>query len=177
MKSIQFGTFLVTLVLSAILPPGPLAQPPGGAQASGYVNLTFDDGILRIVSFSAVTHQDGAVSGQIEFHDPAPMPDQDVDMTGDPALAASPSGVKLLAEVNCLVSDGATAVVGGQVTASDIARYVGKQVLLFVEDSGISRGRFSWGFYEPQEKVFCVSVPFAAYTPVEIAGGGLQVHR
>ncbi len=174
-SSIRFGTLLVTLLSSAILPPGLVAEPRGGS-ATGHANLTFGDGILRGVSFSAVTHDDGSVSGQIEFHDPAPMPDQDVDGTGDPALAESPFGVKLHAEVNCLVVDGDSAIVGGQVTSSDVARYVGKQVLLFVEDSEHSRGGFTWGFYEAKDGVFCGSFPWAAYAPVGTAGASLQVH-
>ena len=176
-SSIQFGTLFVAFLLSVILSPGPLAQPLASSAATGQANVTAGDGMLRSVSFRAVTDQDGSVSGQIEFQDPAPIPDQDVDGTGDPALDASPSGVRLYAEVNCLAVDGNRAIVGGQVTGSDPARYVGKQVLLFVEDSEKSRGRFSWGFYEPRDGAFCGSFPWAAYTPVGIAGGILQVHR
>ena len=47
----------------------------------------------------------------------------------------------LYAEVNCLAVEGNAAIVGGEVTHASVARYVGKQVLLFVEDSERSRGR------------------------------------
>ncbi len=172
--SIFFGTFLVTLLCSVILPSGPGAEPRGGS-ATGHGQLDFGDDITRGVSFSAMTHQDGSVSGQIEFHDPASVPDQDVDGTGDPALAGSARGVQLHAEVDCLVVDGDTAIVGGQVTSSDIDRYVGKQVLLFVEDSEQSHGRFTWGFYEAGEQISCDSFPVAAYAPGVITGGSIQV--
>lgn len=173
-SSLRFGTLLVTLLGSAIAPPGAGAEPRLGS-ATGYAALVLDDGVTRGVSFTAVHHGDGSASGQIEFHDPAPIPDQDVDGTGDPALAESPLGVHVRADVNCLVVDGNSAIVGGQVTDSDVARYVGKQVLLFVEDTAQSRGGFTWGFYEAQDGVSCGTFPWAAYAPVESGGGSLQV--
>jgi hypothetical protein len=54
---------------------------------------------------------------------------------------------------------------------------VGKPGLLFVADSGAPPGRFSWGFHEPQDGVSGGTFPLAAYAPLEIAGGRLQVHR
>jgi len=105
------------------------------------------------------------------------LTDQDVDGTGDPALADAPSGVAMQAAVNCLAVEGNTAIVGGEVTHSNAARYVGKQVLLFVEDSSRAPGRLSWGFYEPQSNVFCWSFPWSAYTPEAITAGSLQVQQ
>jgi hypothetical protein len=169
-------TVLATVLLSAILPSGPLAQADGAPSATGYAYLDFGDGMLRTVSFSATGLQDGAAFGQIDIHDPVPIPDQDVDGTGDPALAASASGVILNADVNCLAVDDDTAIVGGRVTRSDVASYIGKQVLLVVEDSARSQGGFTWGFYESQGGVSCGSFPWTSYTPVDIAGGTLQVH-
>lgn len=177
MKSIHHGTFVAALLLSAVSPPGPLAQTAGGGLVNGYADLVLGDGVLRTLSLSAVTGRDGSASGQIEFHDPAPLPDQDVDGTGDPALAESKSGVRLYAEVNCLVVAGDAAIVGGQVVKSDPARYVGKQVVLLLTDSGRSTGVMTWGFYEPEQNVFCGSFPFSAYAPVEIASGRLEVKQ
>jgi hypothetical protein len=175
MNTARFPAFLVTLLLSGILPLDVPAQASGDSSATGYVTVAREDGSLT-VSFSAVGRAD-AVAGQIDIHDSSPLPDQDVDGTGDPALAGSPHGVALQAEVNCLAVDGDTAIVGGEVTRSNLARYLGKQVLLFVEDSVKSQGRFTWGFYEPQKHVFCGTFPWAAYTPERTAGGSLQVQR
>jgi hypothetical protein len=172
MKSTQVWTFLAGSLLSAILRPGPFAY---AGSSSGRIGVVLDDGGLRTVSFSAVADKNGDASGQIEIDDPTPLPDQDVDGTGDPALAESPDGVRLVALVNCLAVEGDTAIVGGVVAKASLPRYVGKQVLLFVEDSGKSRGGFSWGFYEPGEYRFCGSFPWAAYSPEKIAGGSLQV--
>jgi hypothetical protein len=161
--------FVLMLLLSGV-PAGAGAGP----WATGNATVAHEGGALT-VSFSAMGGA-GAATGQIDLRDPTPLADQDVDGTGDPALAGSPDGVKLQAAVNCLAVDGATAIVGGEVTQSSVARYVGKQVLLFVEDSGKSRGRFTWGFYEPQD-VFCGTFPWGAYTPATIAGGSLQVQE
>jgi hypothetical protein len=48
-------------------------------------------------------------------------------------------------------------------------------MLLVVEDSDRAGGRFTFGFYEPAQSVFCDSFPLAAYTPVERLGGTLKV--
>lgn len=176
MNSAQLSAILMTLLLSGILPLDALAQAGGGPSATGQAILEREGGEVR-VSFNAVTTRDGLASGQIDFYDPFPLPEQDVDGTGDLALAVSRSGVALQAVVNCLAVDSGTAIVGGEVTHSNIPRYLGKQVLLFVEDSAKSGGRFSWGFYERQANVFCDSYPWAAYTPVTIAQGTLQIRE
>jgi hypothetical protein len=173
MPRIRFRSSLTPLLLfaSALLPPSALA-----GTVTGSANVVLGDDIMRSVSFSAGDHRDGAVSGHIEFEDPAPVPDQDVDGTGDPALAGSKSGVHVLAEVNCMVivKDG-IAIVGGIVRKAEPARYVDKQMLLFVEDSGRARGRFAWGFYEASERPFCDSYTPEAYVPVSVIGGDFRV--
>jgi hypothetical protein len=162
------------LLLSAILPSSALAQR-GGSSVSGRVDVILGDGLLRTVAVSAQTHADGAVSGQIDFQSFDPLPDQDVDGAGDSTAAESRSGVTVLAEVNCVAIVGDVAIVGGQVVTANPARYVGKQMLLLVEDSDRAQGRFTFGFYESAQNVFCGSFPLAAYTPVERLGGNLKV--
>ena len=114
-------------------------------------------------------------AGQIDIRDPTPIPAQDVDGTGDPELAGSPSGVALHVDVDCLRVDGGTAVLGGEVTRSDVTRYVGKYVLLFVQGGARSEGKLTWGFYGSREGVSCGSLPRGAYTSVEIAGGSFKL--
>jgi hypothetical protein len=175
-KSMRFWALLVTLLMPGILSLGALAEADGGPTASGHVALGLEDDAL-VVAFKAIGQKDGTATGQIDLHSPSALPDQDVDGTGDPSLAGSKDGVAVQAAVNCLAVDGSTAIVGGVVTASSIERYIGKQVLLFVEDSAKLSGGFSWGFHEPQEDVFCDSFPWAAYTPQSIAEGSLEVQQ
>ena len=166
---------VMALLTSTVLFSGPLAGVGEGASATGLAHFTFDDGTLRTVSFSAASRRDNTVVGQIDIQDRTPIPNQDVDGTGDPALAGSPNGVSLNAPVDCLVVNGTTAVVGGQVTRADVARYVGKFVLLFVEDTGRSQARLNWGFYGPEEGVSCDRFPRAGYSLLEITGGSVKV--
>jgi hypothetical protein len=174
MKSrIWVGTLLATCLFS-VLPPEPRAAEPEGT-ATGSADLVLGDDVVRGVSFTALTRGDGSASGQIEFYDPAPVPDQDVDGTGDRALAESTRGLKVYAEVECLAIDGASAIVGGRVIKSNVERYVGKQLQLFVQDGEVGRGMFSWGFYEPQEAIFCDTFPWSSYSPVAMAKGTLRV--
>jgi hypothetical protein len=166
---------LLTLLLAGVAPLDVSAREGLGSWATGNVTVA-QEGVSLAVSFSAMGGRDTA-TGQIDLRDSTPIPDQDVDGTGEATLVGSPDGVKLQAAVNCLAVDGETAIVGGEVTHSSVERYVGKQVLLFVEDSGKSKGRFSWGLYEAQKYVFCGTFPWGAYTPEEVAGGSLQVQE
>ena len=175
MKRRRNCTIAVTLPMAAILFFGPLTRDAVGASASGLAHFTFDDGLLRTVSFSAAREFNGTASGQIDIRDPTPIPAQDVDGTEDPELAGSPSGVALHVDVDCLRVDGGTAVLGGEVTRSDVTRYVGKYVLLFVQGGARSEGKLTWGFYESHEGVSCGSLPRGVYTPVEIAGGSFKL--
>lgn len=166
---------VMTLLTSAMLSSGLLARIGEGASATGLAHFTFDDGTLRTVSFDATRQRDNTAVGQISIQDRTPIPAQDVDGTGDPDLAGSPNGVDLNAQVECLVVEGTMAVIGGQITHADVARYVGKYVLLFVEDHGRGQARLNWGFYESGAGVSCESFPRAAYSPVEITGGRVKV--
>jgi hypothetical protein len=168
---------IVMLLMSGVLSLGPLARPGEAATATGLAHFTFDDGSLRTVSFNATTQRDGTVVGNIDIQDRVPIPSQDVDGTGDPTLAGSPTGVNLNARVECLVVKGAEAILGGQITRADVPRYVGKYVLLFVEDGGRAQARLNWGFYEPEAGVSCESVPQGAVSLVEIAGGSVKVRQ
>src|SRR5262249_10632269 len=118
---IGFRVLMAGALLSAPLLPGAVAQAGRG---SGQGSVGTDDGAIKVVSINAVTKSDGSASGQIEMDDPSPIPDQDVDGTGEIDLSESPSGVRLIAKVNCLAVKGAAAVVGGLVVESDVPRYM-----------------------------------------------------
>src|SRR5687767_13608862 len=108
------GQVWIVLVLLLLSVPGPLAHAAGSV--AGQVDVILEDGMMRTMSVKAVAESDdGTASGLIALDDPTPLPDQDVDGTGDPLLAASPSGVRLYAQVSCLAIDGDVAIVGGEV--------------------------------------------------------------
>jgi hypothetical protein len=177
MKRIQWATLAGAVLLSALHPPGLLAQIPGAGAVSGSVNVVLDDGVTRTIALSAATQRDGTAAGMIEFHDPSPLPNHDVDGTGDPALAESKTGVTVYAQVTCLFVAGGAAVVSGDVVKADPERYVGKQIVVMLSGSEKSRGMLDWGFYEPEQRMSCDIFPFAAYSPVDVAGGRIEVKQ
>jgi hypothetical protein len=172
MKSISMWVAVSTVLFASGFP---LRAPVYAAMVIGDNVTVVREGGSMNASFYATSGRDGSASGQIHLYDATPLIDQDVDGTGDSALVESPAGVATQAVVNCLVVDGSTAIVGGKVTHSNVKRYLGKQVLLFVEDG--AGGRISWGFYEPQQAVSCDNYPRDTYTPQKIAAGKLQVRR
>ena len=109
---------VATILLSGVCSVGAVVSPSEGATATGIAHFTFDDGTLRTTSFDASSRRDNSVVGHIDIQDRVPIPDQNVDGTGDPALVGSPTGVNLNAEVDCLVIDGTTAIV--EVTGGNV---------------------------------------------------------
>jgi hypothetical protein len=105
----------------------------------------------------------------IEFHDPTPIPASEDDP------ADSQSGVTAYAQVTCLFVVGDAAIVGGDVVRAEPGRYVGKQIVVMLTDSGQGPGRMSWGFYEPEQRVSCDSFPLSAHAPVAITSGRTEV--
>jgi hypothetical protein len=76
----------------------------------------------------------------------------------------------------CLVVDGSAAILGGQITRADVVRYIGKYVLLFVEERPRAQARLNWGFYEPASGVSCENAP-QGISLFEVAGGSVKVRR
>ena len=132
---------------------------------SGLASVVLDDGVERTIALSAATQRDGSAAGTIEFNDPAPMADQDVDGTGDAALAESKSGVTVSAEVTCLFVAEHAAIVAGDVVKAEPARYVGKQIMVFLTDSERSRPVMSWGLYEPGAENHLRQLPVRGLCP------------
>jgi hypothetical protein len=129
---------------------------------------------------NAVGHRDGRgkAIGHIDFQDPPTIEEPDVDGTGE-LMTESPNGVRMRADVDGLHVEGNQVVLGGHVKTSNVAQYVDKLVLLFVEDLGTGRetvkDRFSWGFYPIETEVGCGSFPLAAFAPIDVEEGDIQV--
>jgi hypothetical protein len=179
MRRMLRARLIVTLLGAAMLLPAPVVSA-GTPSATGSAFVDLGDDILRILSFDATGHRDGSgkAIGHIDFQDPATIEEHDVDGTGE-MVAESPNGVRMRAEVDCLYVEGNRAVLGGHVKTANVAQYVGKLVLLFVEDLGTGRetvkDRFSWGFYPVEAEIGCGSFPLAAFAPVDVEGGDFQV--
>src|SRR5258706_13414689 len=136
--------FLSMLVLAMFsLVPAAFAQ-----SANGGFHVVSDEG-TRNIEFNAKLNPNGSASGDLKFTGPLSVPDQDVDGdgTGDPSATATTLSLRV--DVDCLKVDGNRAALGGVVKESNIGAYVGRRMLLTVEDGGEGKNaapdRYTWG--------------------------------
>jgi len=126
-----------------------LVVPAFAQSASGAFHVKTDEG-TRDVEFNAQGSGSGA-SGQIKFSAPFTIPNQDGDEDGTGDLELSTTTVSLRIDVDCLRVDGNRAAIGGVVTDSSVSGYVGRRMLLSVEDGGEGNNaapdRYTWGQY------------------------------
>ena len=139
---VSFSTLAVAMVF---LVPAAYAQ-----SASGGFHAAVGDG-TRNIEFNAKATPNGGASGDLKFTGPLSIPDQDVDgdSTGDPGAAEVT--VSMRVDVDCLRVEGNRAVLGGQIKESSVGAYVGRRMLLTVEDGGEGKNaapdRYTWGQY------------------------------
>jgi hypothetical protein len=141
------------LTLLSFIAPRPTAAQTGGPSADGSFSFTLEDGLTKTIEFRAITNTDGSTSGSMVFKGPVEIPDQDVDGTGDKSFSGRVEDIAIEANFDGLVVDRNRAVMSGVITGSTIGEYIGKRVLLVVEDNGDGiKGdvgdRFVWGLYK-----------------------------
>src|SRR4051794_41067012 len=121
-----------------------------GQSASGGVHVVTDEG-TRNIEFNAKLDAGGSASGEVKFTGPLSVPDQDVDGDGSGDPSAESSTLSLRVEIDCLKVAGNRAVLSGLVKESNIGTYIGRRMLLTVEDGGEGHNaapdRFTWGQY------------------------------
>ncbi|HKO95925.1 MAG TPA: hypothetical protein VJU86_02970 [Pyrinomonadaceae bacterium] len=163
MKRIAFTSFLGLLLLSMILPV-PTVAVTDGPSASGSFRISFEDGSTREINFSAKTLTDGSTSGEITLQD-SPTKSAKKPVTEEEP-AAGPFYAK--ADCDCLTIKGVEAVMSGIVKQSSSESYVGKRVLIVVQDGDSLdpplRDKLSWGFYRTSTRSW---VPVDAERPDE----------
>lgn len=153
--SLIAGVSMLALVLLGSATVQSANAQTGGSTAFGSYQFSLEDGYTKYVEFDARTQPDGSAVGQLTFSDQAPIPDQDVDGTGDPDLKESPSGVYITVDFDGLKVDRNKAVMSGTVRDASIRRYIGQRVLLVVEDNGDNPetpDKLTWGFYNLTER-------------------------
>ena len=147
------GVVCASLLASLSFPlTRPAAARVAGPSAEGNVTFSTGDGANRSLQFSATTDTGGRVEGGMSFSGPADIPDQDVDGAGYEGFTGSVSNLLISARLDGLVTQGNRAVMSGTVTASNLGEYIGRRVLLVVEDNGAAGGdKFTWGLYKPAD--------------------------
>jgi len=147
---------LSTLALAMFsLVPAAFAQ-----SASGGFQVKNDDGILSI-EFNATALTNGRASGDLKLTGPISIPDQDVDgdKTGDPSTKETT--LSLSVDVDCMKVQDNRAVLGGLIKESSVDAYIGRRLLLTVEDGAAGKegepDRFTWGQYRSTEPTWVAS--------------------
>lgn len=147
---------LSTLALAMFfLVPAAFAQ-----SASGGFQVKNDDGILSI-EFNAKALLNGRASGDLKLTGPISIPDQDVDgdETGDPSTKATTLSLRV--DADCLKVQDNRAVLGGLIRESSVDTYIGRRMLLTVEDGDEGdKGepdRYTGGQYRSTEPTWVAS--------------------
>lgn len=148
---------LVALFLVSLALQDSTSADGNRPSADGSYQILADSGPTRSVEFSARVEMDGSTSGEATFRDSAPAPTQNESSNGDSSLGESSPAFYVKAEFDCLVVEGNKAVMCGSVTESSLAQYIGRRVLLVVQDNGdgvkgAARDKLTWGLYKPQAR-------------------------
>ncbi|HYG09925.1 MAG TPA: hypothetical protein VD835_08135 [Pyrinomonadaceae bacterium] len=135
MRNIACALLLALTLLSSASSRLTTAQT-GMTSASGSYKFTSADGLPKYVEFSAVADEKGTTSGRLSFSGQLVMSQQDAEAAGDPRLSGSTTDFYMKAEFSCLTVYKNRAVMGGTVREAAPKSYVGRWVLLVVEDRG-----------------------------------------
>ena len=125
------------------------AVPAFAQSVIGEFRVVNDDG-TRYMAFNADIYSSGRASGDVKFSGPLPAI-QDVD--GEGIRETKEQTISMGVSVDCGRLDGNRAVISGLVKDSNVSTYVGRRVLLTVEDGieGKTRDAYTWGLYTPAE--------------------------
>lgn len=120
--------------------------------ADGSFKFSVEPNITKIIEFRAVSNREGGASGSMYFSGPAVIPRQDVDGDGNTDFSGKLESLDMNVDIDSLVVVKNQAVMGGTVLDCNVREYVGRRVLLTVEDNGDgsdprAMDKFTWGFY------------------------------
>ena len=157
MKSIARASILALSLLWCFTIPHLAAAQTGGTSANGSFKFSLEDGLTKYIEFNASTNQEGSTTGRMTFSGPAEIPVQDVDGTGRAGFSGSLSSLYIEAVFDGLVVERNRAVMSGVVTGSNLGDYIGRRVLLAVEDNGDctdpnAQDKITCGLYETAEE-------------------------
>ena len=145
---LRSALFLVTL-LTLISTHSANAQ----TASDGSFRFSVEPNITKVVEYKAVSNRDGGgASGSMLFSGPAVIPKQDVDGDGNTDFSGKLESLDMDVSFDNLVVEKNTAVMSGTVTNCNVREYIGRRVLLTVEDNGDGtdpklQDKFTWGFY------------------------------
>ena len=120
-----------------------------GPSAKGKFEIRAIDGNpARDLEFTAETNDDGTLIGEAVFKD-AVMAEES---SGEDPTAKGEKPLYLKADLDCLVVKSNKAIMSGSISQSSLETYLGRRILLVVQDNGGSenpqaRDKVTWGVY------------------------------
>lgn len=156
MKSIIRTSMLALSLLGLSAASHTASAQTGGRSASGSVRFSTEEGLTKRLEFEAAADGEGKATGRMVFSGPEEIPEQDVDGAGHGGFTGRLEDLYVEAEFDGMTVEGNRAVMSGFVTACTVGEYIGRRVLLVVEDngdggSGRTQDRVTWGLYKPSE--------------------------
>jgi hypothetical protein len=153
MKRVVFA-FLLVLLLTFALQKQSAAESEGPS-VSGSFQISTNDGSTRYVEFFARIEKNGSTTGETIIQDRLSASDQKADSSDRPSTDSSPPFFAR-AEFDCLSVNGNRAVMSGSVTESSSAQYLGRRLLLVVQDGDDfnppRKDRLTFGIYRQTAK-------------------------
>ncbi|HKO96188.1 MAG TPA: hypothetical protein VJU86_04310 [Pyrinomonadaceae bacterium] len=151
MKTIALAS-MFTLVLLSLSTNWSTSARVSGPSANGTYRFALEDGLTKQIEFDARLDERGTATGQLTFTDDAAVVDQDPDSvpekTEDP-----PAQFTITADLDTLTIENNRALMGGVVRNSSHRSYIGRLVLLVVEDNptgGEVPDKLTWRICQPE---------------------------
>ena len=156
MKSIIRHSVLALALLGLPAAAHTASAQTGGQSAFGSIKFASEEGLTKRLEFEASTDGEGRATGRMVFGGPEEIPDQDVDGAGEKAFSGKIEDLYVEAEFDGMTVEGSRAVMSGVVTACAVGEYIGRRILLVVEDNGVGSGekfqdKVMWGLYKPTQ--------------------------
>lgn len=153
MKS-AFGILLLTILLIGLTLPISTVAENSGPSAFGSYQISVNNGTSREITFNASAARDGSATGEITFRDSSKTSSTKAVTGQQPDEVGSNFYAK--AKCDCLKINGVEALLSGTVTESSSESYVGRRVVLVVQDGDsltpALRDKLTWGFYRSTAK-------------------------
>jgi hypothetical protein len=137
------------LFLSGLVASHRAAGQTSGSSANGDYRFIADDGLTKYVAFEARNDDNGVTMGHMTFSDQAKIVDRDVDGDEEFGSGDTPPEFYVKAEFESLTVEKNRALMSGVVRDSSHRSYIGKWVVLVVEDNGDNLkvpDRVTWRF-------------------------------
>jgi hypothetical protein len=141
-----FTLFLLSFVFQVVV-----AEDDETPSATGHFQVSIDNEPTKIIDFNARVGSDGATSGDMSLtFNPT---SSDSKPEGEAGLQEKATSFFLRANFDCLIVTGNKAVMGGSITEASSERYLGRRILLVVQDNGhgttpATGDKLTWGVYK-----------------------------